>query len=161
MMHGDSMAEDVVQQTVLKALLHAREFRFEASIRNWLVAIAVNEVRGVYRSGWHSRSVPLTAESVDKRRWAHPGETYEVEQRNSLVRDAVSRLPEGYRSVIELCDLGYLSARDAAPMLGLTVAAVKIRHHRGRRRLERILVSRGWRSHDRQPKFDLQSSARS
>ena len=59
---------------------------------------------------------------------------------NAQLRDAVSKLPHGYRSVLELCDLQELSAREAALRLGLTAAAVKIRRHRGRRRLRPLMA---------------------
>jgi DNA-directed RNA polymerase specialized sigma24 family protein len=42
---GDPMAEDIMQQTVLKALVHADQCRFESSLKTWLGSIAINEVR--------------------------------------------------------------------------------------------------------------------
>lgn len=45
----DQMAEDIVQQTVLKALLHAEQFPFESGVKTWLTSIAVNEVYQMYR----------------------------------------------------------------------------------------------------------------
>ena len=50
-MRGDQRAEDIVQQTVLKALTNADQFRFESSLKTWLVSIALNEARQAYRCG--------------------------------------------------------------------------------------------------------------
>jgi DNA-directed RNA polymerase specialized sigma24 family protein len=58
------MTEDIVQEIMLKALAHAEEFRFESSLKTWLVSIAMNEVRQVYRCKWRTRSVPLIAEDL-------------------------------------------------------------------------------------------------
>ena len=47
LMRDDPAAEDIIHQTVLKALVHADQFRFEASLKTWLGSIAINEVRQV------------------------------------------------------------------------------------------------------------------
>jgi DNA-directed RNA polymerase specialized sigma24 family protein len=52
----DQMAEDIVQQTVLQALMHADQFRFESSLKAWLTSIATNEVRQAYRVATYSAS---------------------------------------------------------------------------------------------------------
>jgi RNA polymerase sigma-70 factor (ECF subfamily) len=53
--HGDQMTDDIVQQTMLKALIHAEQFRFESTLKAWLRSIAINEVHQVYRSiGGHA-----------------------------------------------------------------------------------------------------------
>lgn len=139
LMHGDSLAEDVVQQTVLKALLNAGQFRSESSVKTWLTSIAVNEVRAVYRSKWTRSAVPLLIETVDRRRCHMPSDVCEEREREALVREAVSRLPNGYRTVVELCEFQNVPSREAAIRLGLTALAVKIRRHRARRKLKLLI----------------------
>ena len=63
-MRGDEMAEDVVQHTVLKALTHVDQFRFESTLKTWLTSIAVNEVYQAYRFAARRRAVPLTTETL-------------------------------------------------------------------------------------------------
>ena len=53
------MSEDVVQQTLLKALIHGRQFRFESALKSWLFRIAVNEARQIYRSSRRTEVVSL------------------------------------------------------------------------------------------------------
>src|SRR5690242_14030136 len=60
-----SISEDIVQQTMLKALVHADQFRLDSTPKTWLVSIAMNEVRQVYRCKWWTHSVPLTTETVE------------------------------------------------------------------------------------------------
>ena len=49
LMRGDAMTDDVVQQTVLKALTHVDQFRLESTLKTWLTSIAINEVYQAYR----------------------------------------------------------------------------------------------------------------
>ena len=142
LVHSDYMLEDLVQQTALKALSNAHQFRFESTLKTWLTSIAINEVYQQYRCAWHRRAVSLTPEMlatdlsgpVDV-----PHTSYEVNQRALAVRDAVSRLPKGYRRVVELCDFQCLSLAEAARRLGLTLSAVKSRRHRARQKLLRLV----------------------
>jgi RNA polymerase sigma factor (sigma-70 family) len=71
-MRGDQMAEDIVQQTVLKAVINADQFRFQSALKTWLVSIAINEARQAYRCGWHKRAVPLITENIDLIRFQPP-----------------------------------------------------------------------------------------
>ena len=138
LMRGDQMAEDIVQQTVLKALVHADQFRFESTLKTWLASIAINEVHQVYRSKWRTRAVPLMTETLDADRChlvEYPKDNYEAKERDTIVRHAVSRLPQSYRSVVELCDLQHMPLNEAARRLGLTLPAVKSRRHRARQKL--------------------------
>lgn len=140
-MRGDEMAEDVVQQTVLKALMHVDQFRFESTLKTWLTSIAVNEVYQAYRLVSRSRAVPLTPEALDANRCQRlefPNEAYEARERELFVRNAVSRLPQMYRSVVELCDLQSVPMKEAALKLGLTLPAVKARRHRARRLVDNL-----------------------
>lgn len=141
--HFDQNVEDIVQQTVLKALIHADQFRFESGLKTWLSSIAINEVRQAYRSRSRKRVVPLLTEIQEADRYhpfEQPKDTYEAEERDVLVRKAVSRLPELYRSVVELCDFQHLTLDEAARKLGLTLAAVKSRRLRARQKLRPIVA---------------------
>jgi len=151
---GDEMTEDIVQQTVLKALIHADQFRFESALKTWLGSIAINEVHQLYRSKSRARVVPLLTEEVEVYR-NHPVElptdSYEAKERDSLVRHAVSCLPTSYRSVVELCDLQRLPLAEAARKLGLTVHAVKSRRHRAREKLRPFVAKLKLRSENDLP----------
>lgn len=135
------MTEDIVQQTILKALAHSDQFRAESTLKTWLCSIAINEVHQAYRCAWRKRSVPLAAENLESdRHFEFPKASYEAREREVLVRHAVSRLPSSYRSVVELCELHCLSLKEAAEKLRLTVPAVKTRRHRARQKLRRLLA---------------------
>jgi RNA polymerase sigma-70 factor (ECF subfamily) len=140
---SDPMAEDIVQQTMLKALVHADQFRFESTMKTWLTSIALNEVRQVYRCKQRTRFVPLVTEDLESDRSPcveSPSASFETREREALIRRAVAHLPESYRCVIELCDLQRLSLREAAVRLRLTLAAVKTRHQRARQKLRPFVI---------------------
>lgn len=134
----ETMTEDIVQETVLKALAHADDFRFESTLKTWLTSIAKNEFRQLYRCKWRTCSVQLMAGDLEDERLPYVDSTrpsYQAVERDALIRHAVSRLPESYRSVVELCDLQRVSLQEAAARLRLTVAAVKTRRRRARKKL--------------------------
>ena len=137
----DQIAEDMVQQTVLKAINNAHQFRFESALKTWLTSIAFNEVRQVYRS--NRRAVPLITEDLSVRRSSLFGrhkDPYEAKERDIFVRHAVSQLPQIYRCVVELCDLQCLPLKQAARELGLSLSAVKSRRHRALKKLRPIVA---------------------
>jgi RNA polymerase sigma factor (sigma-70 family) len=135
------LTEDIVQQTMLNALMHAGQFRQESKLRSWLAAIARNEVRQVWRSSRRTCAVPLVSEKGIAAACVSelPLDDYEVRQREIFVRGAVSRLGDTDRPVVEMCDLQLLSANEAARRLGITVLALKGRRHRARRKLRHLL----------------------
>jgi RNA polymerase sigma-70 factor, ECF subfamily len=140
---NNPMTDDIVQETILKALVHADRFRCESTLKTWLTSIAKNELRQFYRCKWRTCSVPLLAEDLESKRSAQvdfPCPPYRATERDALVRQAVSRLPELYRSVVELCDLQRVPLREAAARLRSTVAAVKTRRKRARKKLRPFLA---------------------
>jgi RNA polymerase sigma-70 factor (ECF subfamily) len=141
---NDPMTDDIVQETILKALVHAEEFRFESTLKTWLTSIAMNEVRQLYRCKWRMCSAPFIAEDLESKQSPQvdsPRPSYQTAERDALIRQAVSRLPESYRAVVELCDLQCLPLQEAATRLRLTVAAVKTRRQRARKKLRRLAVN--------------------
>jgi RNA polymerase sigma-70 factor, ECF subfamily len=138
MTRNDPMTDDIVQQTILKALGHADQFRYESTLNTWLTSIAKNEVSQLYRCKWRMRSAPLVTENLEGNRSLHTdsvGPNYEAREREAFVRQAVSQLPKPYRSVVELCDLQGLTLKEAAARLRLTMPAIKTRHQRARIKL--------------------------
>ena len=142
LMRGHEMADDVVQNTVLKALIHADQFRSDSSLKTWLGSIAINEVYQLYRSKWQKRTVSLATEALRVLGYQAvvlPSD-YETKERGLLVRRAVSFLPQSYRSVVELCDFQQLSMNEAGAKLGLTSSAVKSRLYRARKKLQHLIT---------------------
>ena len=130
-------AEDVAQQAVLNALSHLRQFRGEASFKTWLIAIASHEVSHRHRAAAEARPLQerRAATLPDP---AHPPDV-QLQRRQEAERlhQALARLPEKYRRMIQLRDLHEFSVAETARSLSLTAAAVRTMHHRARKLLVR------------------------
>jgi RNA polymerase sigma-70 factor (ECF subfamily) len=132
-------AEEVLQDTFLAALEHARSFRGESSVRTWLMTIARNAAarRRRRRAGEPADTVPLH-ELGEAAGWGDepgPEAALEEAERRAAFQRALAALSEEDRAVIVLRDLEGLPGDDAAAVLGLTLPAMKTRLHRARLRL--------------------------
>jgi len=146
---NEAEAEDVVQDAVLKAYRKLASFRGDAKFSTWLIAITLNEARGRLRK--ESRA---TIDSLDAQReengdytpaaltdWREiPLAALERQEIRTLIQQAVAELPETYREIITLRDVEELSVSETAALLGISVALVKVRLHRARMMLQRMLV---------------------
>ena len=124
-------AEDVVQETWLRAAGALKTFRWGSSLSTWLSAIALNRAREVLRSRkrW-------SGDEPDQERVAAPG--VNITARIDLDR-AVSKLPEGYRSVYELFDVYGFSHEEIAARLGIAPGTSKSQLFHARRSLRAYL----------------------
>lgn len=144
---NDADAEDVTQTVLLKLLEHGATFRGESDPMGFVYRIAVNESREVQRRRGRRPTVSLDAQPGALDAPADRGrkpDTHalraEVER---TVHAAIQELPDGYRETVVLMDLEGLSYKDAAEVLGLTLAGFKTRLHRARLHLRRRLAEQG------------------
>jgi RNA polymerase sigma factor (sigma-70 family) len=131
--------EDVVQDTLARALVALDEAEETPQLRPWLFRIAHNRAIDLLRSRALRKAEPIEAAS-DMPDEANP-DPMEVLMRQQAVETAVSRfteLPLLQRSVVILRDVLDESLKDIAELLGLTVDAVKAHLARGRTRLREI-----------------------
>jgi RNA polymerase sigma-70 factor (ECF subfamily) len=139
-LQSESEAEDVVQQAILLAFSHLRQFRREASFKTWLRAIVLNEVLRLLQKRTVAH-VPmcesLAAGLADPA--SSPHIQCEQRERAERLHKALIRLPVKYRLMIQLRDLHELSIDETARWLSLTSSAVRTRHHRARKLLVRSL----------------------
>jgi RNA polymerase sigma-70 factor (ECF subfamily) len=143
-------AEDVVQETFLRAYEHLAQFRGEAKFQTWLTQIALNTARMKLRKNhgalWESLDQPrATEEGVlprDVREWReNPEQQLGREEIEALLHQALKGLPAGYREVVALRDIQLLSTQETAEILGLSVANVKTRLLRARLQLRERLAA--------------------
>jgi RNA polymerase sigma-70 factor, ECF subfamily len=134
-------AEDIVQDTFLKCLLHLPDFRGECRFSTWLMRIAINEGLMKLRKRRSIKETPaddwmgddgttLLLEIPDWRPNAQ--KVYERLELKEILYDAVYCLPLSFQRVIILRDVEGYSTRETAEMLSLTIGAVKSRLVRAR-----------------------------
>jgi RNA polymerase sigma-70 factor (ECF subfamily) len=142
-------AEDVLQETFLKAFEHLDEFRGDSKFYTWLVRIAVNQALMKLRKRKSDRSVSLdetfdTGEDTLVREiavWAEdPERLYSQEELRQILASAIESLPPIFRTVFALRDIEELSTEETAQILNLSVPAVKSRLLRARLRLREKLT---------------------
>jgi RNA polymerase sigma-70 factor (ECF subfamily) len=147
LMRNSDQADDVAQQTFMKAFAKLSTFQFRSSFSTWLISIARNEAIMWYRSARRWREVPIvhvtgTGETIpmdfpDRR--SNPEMLFCQKESYQLLFSAIARLNPEARAAIELTDLEEQSNAAVALQLGITVAALKTRKVRGRAGLRRKL----------------------
>ncbi|WP_299638025.1 RNA polymerase sigma factor [Devosia sp.] len=149
-LRNDGEAEDVVQETYVKAFTALAGFRGEASFSTWVTRIALNEAvsrlrRRRKRSGLEALDAAVSADAglvslfpLSLVPLAADKEVARSEMRHVL-ETAIDGLPEGFRTVFVLRDVEGLTTEETAAQLALKPETVKTRLHRARRMLRAVL----------------------
>ena len=146
---NDEDAEDVLQETFLKAFEHLGDFQGQSKFYTWIVRIAVNESLMKLRKRKSDRTVPLdepvdTGEDQVVREVAvwedNPEQKYSREEMAKILEEAVDTLRPAFRTVFVLRDIEELSTEETAEALGISIPAVKSRLLRARLQLREKLT---------------------
>ena len=146
---NDEDAEDVLQETFLKAFEHLADFHGQSKFYTWIVRIAVNESLMKLRKRKSDRTVPLdepvdTGEDTVVREIAvwdeDPEQKYSREELAKILEEAVESLRPAFRTVFVLRDIEELSTEETAEALAISVPAVKSRLLRARLQLREKLT---------------------
>jgi RNA polymerase sigma-70 factor (ECF subfamily) len=138
-------AEDIVQETVVKAFVHFADFRAESKFKTWLMSIAVNEVRTRRRTEYRSRLTYFDFDQLERLASAtsngdSPYRQYQEQETTRMVQNAVVSLHPTYKEMIHLRAIDGLNIADTARRLSISVAAAKARYYRAVHRLSHTLV---------------------
>ena len=130
--HQPALAEDLVQETMLKALKNAKQLKNQAVIRGWLSKILANS--------WYDY-LRRTRDTVDLDNLPFENEVDEMDIHErqdiiSRIRARISRLPIGQRQVITLIDITGFSHAEVAEILDIPVGTVMSRVCRARKALK-------------------------
>jgi RNA polymerase sigma-70 factor (ECF subfamily) len=142
-------AEDVLQETFLKAYEHLPGFQGNSKFYTWIVRIAVNEALMKLRKRKGDRFISLdepvdTGEEDVKREIAvwedNPEQRYSQEEMQRILDEAVDDLKPDFRTVFLLRDIEELSTEETAEALRISIPAVKSRLLRARLALREKLT---------------------
>src|ERR1039458_10410629 len=137
-------AEDVLQETFMKAYEHLDQFQGNSKFYTWIVRIAVNQALMKLRKRKTDKTVSMdetidTGEDTVAREIAawdeNPEQRYSREEMSQILSSAVDSLTPPYRAVFVLRDIEELSTEETAEALDLSIPAVKSRLLRARLQL--------------------------
>ncbi|MBI3813937.1 MAG: RNA polymerase sigma factor [Nitrospinae bacterium] len=142
MTRNEADAEELTQEAFIRVWNGIDKLRSDSSITSWIYKIASNVCFDSFRKNkrtlkeetlepddefLYDAKIPLIEDEIYKARMAE------------CIRSYIAKLPEDYRAVILLHDIEGLKNSDIADMLGISLDAVKIKLHRARGRLRKIL----------------------
>jgi len=136
---SDEQVFDAVQSAYLAAFEHFPSFRGEAQFNTWITRIVKNEcfmyLRRPERRNFRTNpdeNETIAAEVTLARRTPTPEDLAWGREVDTALSDAAGKLPKRLQDVYILCGIAGLHIREAAAMLGLTMAATKARLFRAR-----------------------------
>jgi RNA polymerase sigma-70 factor (ECF subfamily) len=154
---GPESADDVAQETWLKAFAAIGKFEGRSKLRTWLARIAINEAHAMRRK--RGREVSLDSWGVDSgspigsrfneqgawdvppSQWHHetPDELLTEAELYECIRKHLHKLPGDQQSVVMMRELGGLDYPEIAQALGLAEGNIRVLLHRGRQRMHAML----------------------
>ena len=142
LIRNSAEAEDLAQETFLRAHQQRETLRDPAALESWLYRIATHV--SIDRMRQRARSATRTLEKpvedlpiVDQKR--SPFAIVQQNEMSSCVQLYVAKLSHAYRAVLLLHDSDGLTAEEIATLLQLPLTTVKMRLHRARRQLQTAL----------------------
>lgn len=152
-------AEDIVQETLLKAIDKIDQFRLEASFGTWLYTIALNQARAMYARRKQTDLRPiddyLPSKSGSDRPtthalydWRDPASEMEADELRRVMDSLIAELPYKYREAFVLRYVEELSVKEVAQAINESEAATKSRILRARLALREQLAEMFEERHD-------------
>ena len=150
LLRDDGLADDCVQDALIKALRNIGKFEGRSKLKTWLHRITVNEALMKLRSRKRLEEDlidPLLPDFDEnacriEAPWTRRISAEEIlsqAQQRQLVLSKIGELPESYRIVLMLRDIEELDTAEVAEALGTTEGNVKVRLHRARAALKKLL----------------------
>lgn len=141
----EDLAEDLVQDTLIKVYTHRHAYREIARFSTWIYTIAGNLARTELRKRKRRATFSMSALGFGEREYELPSEdftpskTLEGEQTEKHIRIALAKLPLHFRTVIILRDVQELSYEEISKIMKIPLGTVKSRVNRARLRLQEML----------------------
>lgn len=147
--HNESNAEDLVQDSMVKAFRFFHQFEKGTNIKAWLFKVMVNLFYNNCRKNKNIARLQVEAQ-VDFHHERFVSEASMANQNPEALLDglatedvcrAVEKLPEEYSTAVLLCDLHEFSYREISDIMSCPVGTVMSRLYRGRKMLQKMLYS--------------------
>jgi len=142
--------KETAQEAFVRAYQSLHNFHREDRFKQWLSAIAVRTCYDYWRKQYRNKETPISRLSEKQAEWLNHAVSLESasdiealgrrREARALLDYALARLSAEDRMVVELIHLEGLSVREAADLLGWSVAKTKVRAFRSRKKLQKILT---------------------
>ena len=145
------LAEDLVQDTLLKLYTHKDSYQEIAKFSTWLYTIAANLARTELRKKKRRKTFSVTELSREDREFiivssdVDPSEDLSSQNFEKNVQMALAELPDDFKTIIILRDIQELSYDEISKIVDVPLGTVKSRINRGRVKLQQLLKKKGER----------------
>jgi len=145
------LAEDLVQDTLLKLYTHKDSYREIAKFSTWLYTIAANLARTELRKKKRRKTFSVTELSREDREFIivssdlDPSEDLSSQNFERNIQLALAELPDDFKTIIILRDIQELSYDEISKIVNVPLGTVKSRINRGRVKLQQLLKKKGER----------------
>ncbi len=141
--------EETAQDVFIRIYQSLSTFKGKGDCKQWLSSIALRTCYDYWRKAYRSREIPMSSLTKNHREWLedligseHGSPIHEKaaqDEAKELLNWALGKLSAKDRIILELIYLEGLTCKEAANLLGWSLANVKVRSFRSRRKLERVL----------------------
>ena len=154
---SESDVEDVLQEASLKAVKSYKKFLGKCSFYTWFISICKNEIKHFYKmSNRRDLFMPkheterdlVTVEPEVKRRG-------DIEESEFLVREALTKLSDKHREIIDLAMQNAGTSKEIADILKIPIASARTRLHYAKKRLKKILLQNNKLTHNKYCSFNF------
>lgn len=141
-------AEDAMQNSLMRAFVHLKNFDERSRFSTWLTRIGINSAIMLLRKKRVYRETSMADPIEGSDAWncleladhsPDPEQSYVARERTTRLRKAIRRLPAQLRTVVEILEADRCSMQELSEIAGLTVPAVKSRLARARATLRKSL----------------------
>jgi len=142
MVGDEDTAKDLAQESFISAYSGLARFRFGSKFSTWLYSIALNRCRDHLRLTKETVSTDEITDIIPDR-GVSPERAAATGQDKDLLQRAMETLPADYREVLVLKHIEELDYQEISAITGTGIAALKVRAHRGREMLRKVLEGSG------------------
>ncbi len=142
--------EEIAQDVFVRAYQSLSSFKKRSSFKHWISTIALRCCYDYWRKEYRSRELPMSSLNEKHRNWVEQiisDESYisfheqgPQKEAKEVLYWALSQLSAEDRMVLELIYLEGLSGKEVADLLGRSIANVKIRSFRSRKKIQKLIV---------------------
>jgi RNA polymerase sigma-70 factor (ECF subfamily) len=143
------MIEEAAHEVFIRIYKALPSFRNESPLKYWISKIATRYCYDFWRERYRSKEIPMASLTDEHGKWLdavvaeHSQQSFDNEEvlreSREVLTWALDRLTAEERMVITLLYLEELSVKEAAGLLGWTVVNVKVKAHRSRNKLRKLI----------------------